>query len=259
MTEYIDDGKPENYYFAVDISPDMETAANGNPELVLFLCPREYFIQNNVALCEELAWQHPDFEQMQEASYVTSKFATPEDLCKWAILEGFIFKKTFMDLSNGWTDYMNVLSDMTYMLIATTNAQKAYAKPTQISKGQKITTKYLVDLMINELSKNELGEIFGSFDDRKEYNPKNWKRASKRKFALKDYDETFEGDWPSYEFEMYFNESNEYLIPVNKTYVNNTDNVVVCRIFELKEEDAQVVFLTDAKDQEIVGIIYHID
>lgn len=259
MTSYINDGKPENYYFFVDIAPDMESAANGNPELILMLCPRNFYDQNNYVLCEELAWQHPDFEQMQEASYVTSKFATPEDLCKWAILEGFIVKAAFMDLSNGWTDYMNVLSDITYILIATTNAQKAYAQPTKIQTGQKITTKYLVDLMINELSKNELGEIFGSFDDRKEYKPKNWKRTSKKKFALKDYDDTFEGDWPSYEFEMFYHENNDCFIPVNKAYVNNTDNVVVYRMFELKDEDTQVVFLTDAKDQEIVGIIYHID
>jgi len=243
-----DTGNPQDYYFAVDYSINYDPSDPDTLELSLFLCPKDFYDQNGHGICEHLAWEHPDFEQMEEASYTycENNFTNPQDLFDWCIKEGFVFNETFASMSEWYSS-------------TKTNSGTSGSTGIKCS-GKKFETAELTNLLVNHFSKNGLQEIFGSFDDGKESNPKNWKRATKKKFKLKDFNDALDGFQSTYEMEIHYDGEGDCSIILNESYINNTNNVVVARVFNLKDyEDCEVMFVTDEKDQEIVAVFYHID
>ena len=268
-----DTGNPQDYYFAVDYSINYDPSDPDTLELSLFLCPKDFYDQNGHGICEHLAWEHPDFEQMEEASYTycENNFTNPQDLFDWCIKEGFVFNETFASMSEWYSSRpgANALvnipppikdwSKHTKCLTLAAPPLSQAVTPIKCS-GKKFETAELTNLLVNHFSKNGLQEIFGSFDDGKESNPKNWKRATKKKFKLKDFNDALDGFQSTYEMEIHYDGEGDCSIILNESYINNTNNVVVARVFNLKDyEDCEVMFVTDEKDQEIVAVFYHID
>lgn len=248
-----DTGNPSDYEFCIDYSDDYMPDEPGNPSLVLLLSPKGFWDKHGNVLCQHMKWEHPEFEQMMEASYVTTSFSSPEELLFWALKEGFIPNESLLSATNNIpSDWWKNVS-MQPQSVSQSNSIKC--------KGSKFETAELVDLIVNKFLGGILRELSENHDEEIGLNKtKNWKRAYKKKMVLGKHEEVLDGIWPSYEFEVYYSEGNENIHVYNKPYMNNQNNIVTIRYFELKtNEEVCVVILTDAKDQEIVAVIANVD
>jgi hypothetical protein len=234
-----DDGNPKNYSFFVH--------DNGFPEdnISVIVWPN-----STKGDCDwELQWQHEDFDQGMEATYI---YIGEKNLSKAKIHDLLI--KIGLNFDEE---------------AAKNNLPHGYIPPTKLNNANKITTEYLVDLIVNKLSQKELIEIFQGNEGCGFDKPKNWKRGFKKKFKLEDYSSALQDSACTYGMDDYYFIdpdpsprmvcADQYFVTYDEDYVNNKGNTVVAREFWHKVEDAQVLFLTDATDTRIVALAYHID
>ena len=273
MTKYNDDGIPGNYYFVVDVNPEIDGA------FMVALTPVKYWNQKKRQSDWELAFVAPDWlDEVMESTYAVEELdlTISQDVHNAMLLLGLQYSPEFAR----------------FMGVGQVSATCTPSAPPTIA-ATKITTNYLRDViavtLTNDPKFSELFEAYNSnepeWTSMREWN--NWKRAFKKKATVRKVAEDAARAVYLYgqcgAFEQAFVEKTHFVpgtmdvssvvlkvadpkdfsgVIYDSSFCSNFDAPIIVREFwwtDNSDGDTTISFITNEEDTKILAITYHID